>query len=85
MGCTAVCWTRVECPTCGRLLVPRGRDGGFMTYEAPCCEAVVWDSDVNTAHLWSEHDSTRWYTDREGWDEHEKNCPKCNGDEDRLT
>ena len=32
---------------------------------------------INTMHLFSEHNSTRVYTDPEGWADHEANCAKC--------
>lgn len=71
--CTEKCWTRVPCPTCGCLLVPRGRDGGMAENHGYCCEEVKYTAH-NTAHLWHVHDSTRWYTDPEGWNEHAASC-----------
>lgn len=46
-----------------------------------CCDRRA-ESAVNPRHLWDEHDSTRWYTDPEGWDEHERSCPRCGPDEE---
>lgn len=33
-------------------------------------------------HLWHEHDSTRLYTDPEGWDAHVAGCAQCRGDDE---
>lgn len=76
-GCTEVCWTPVPCPVHGDLMYPRGRDAGL--YAQYCCDKYQ-DWDVNPRHLWSEHDSTRWYTDPEGWNEHERTCERCSPD-----
>ena len=40
------------------------------------------NSRKNTMHLFSEHDSTRWYHDKEGWDAHEASCRECSPDDD---
>lgn len=75
--CDARCWTPMPCPTCGHPLLPHGRSAPMEMYEAPCCEDAR-HSDANTRHLWDEHDSTRHYTDPEGWAAHERECPQCN-------
>lgn len=31
---------------------------------------------LNPRHLWHEHDSTRWYVDPEGWNEHARSCER---------
>lgn len=41
-----------------------------------CCDNYA-KSEINPRHLWNEHDSTRWYTDPEGWADHEANCKEC--------
>jgi len=79
--CTAECWTRVECPDCGNLMAPRGRSAPMEMYQGRCCEEYGGDSRSNPCHLWDEHDSTRHYTDPEGWAAHVASCPDC-GDEE---
>lgn len=76
MTCTALCWTPVPCPTCGRGLQPSGRSISMEVYEGECCLESKY-TDVNTRHLFDEHDSTRHYTDPEGWAQHEKECEQC--------
>lgn len=44
-----------------------------------CCENYA-KPNLNGRHLWDEHDSTRWYTDPEGWATHEASCGQCGGD-----
>lgn len=73
--CAPSCWEPVRCPTHGREMTPLGRSAPMEMIS--CCDAHA-DPKVNTRHLWNEHDSTRHYTDPEGWAEHEKNCPECN-------
>lgn len=75
MICTEICWTPTKCPEHGDVMYPLGRSAG--EYAHYCCDNYA-NPRVNPRHLWDEHDSTRWYTDPEGWNEHEKNCPKCN-------
>lgn len=75
MNCTEECWTPVRCPDHGTYMPPRGRSAP-MDYWL-CCEEYQYDPNVNTCHLWSEHDSTRWYTDPEGWVKHETECTIC--------
>jgi hypothetical protein len=70
--CSEKCWTPVSCPTHGDSMYPFGRS--HVGYE--CCENYA-DSNLNPRHLWNEHDSTRWYTDPEGWDEHVATCEEC--------
>jgi hypothetical protein len=75
--CTDRCWTQVPCPTCGDELPPRGRSIPLEDWIASCCEDNHHDVKANPRHLWNEHDSTRFYTDPEGWAEHEENCERC--------
>lgn len=79
MSCDEKCWTPVHCPVHGDRMDPRGRSAGLDVFE--CCERR-YDPDINPRHLWDEHDSTRWYTDPEGWAEHERTCAQCRGDEE---
>lgn len=58
---------------------PFGRSGGDNAYN--CCDNYMNPS-VNPRHLWSGHDSTRWYADPEGWDVHERSCLRCSPNED---
>lgn len=74
--CTPRCWTPIPCPECGQSLPPRGRDIPLAMNLPQCCEEAV-STPYNTRHLWSEHDSTRYYTDPEGWEEHVAGCEKC--------
>lgn len=55
-------------------MAPVGRSAGEYFYH--CCESYM-DPAVNPRHLWSEHDSTRWYADKEGWNKHEQTCEQC--------
>ena len=80
-GCTEVCWTPVDCPNCGAPASPFGRDD-----RAPSCtcepregDGLDWEA-VRRRHLWSEHDSARWYIDPEGWKAHEAACETCRGE-----
>lgn len=68
--CSEKCWTSVRCPDHGDLMNPRGRDAGMESYV--CCDN--YQTDVNTRHLWHQHDSTRYYTDPEGWAAHAAEC-----------
>lgn len=77
--CTEACWTPVHCPDHDDTMPPRGRSAPLSAHV--CCENYV-KSDLNPRHLWNEHDSTRWYTDRAGWDEHERTCPECGPDDE---
>ncbi len=74
MGCTEACWTPVACPTHGDQMNPLGRSAPMSDYV--CCENYS-RSEFNPRHLWSIHDSTRWYTDPEGWAQHEASCVEC--------
>jgi len=72
--CIEKCWKAKDCPDHGNRMNPFGRSSGLGSYD--CCDN--WQkSDVNPRHLWDVHDSTRWYTDPEGWDAHEECCPLC--------
>lgn len=70
-------WTRVHCPDCGNPLPPRGRSLPLEMIPPDCCERYRSDPNVNTRTLWDEHDSTRHYTDPDGWAEHERTCAQC--------
>ena len=78
MTCTEKCWTPVPCPDHGDLMQPFGRSAGLGAYK--CCDNCR-RSEINPRHLWNEHDSTRWYTDPDGWAEHEASCAGCRGDD----
>lgn len=73
-GCTEACWTPVPCPDHGNTMLPRGRSAALR--EFICCDNRM-DSAINPRHLWDEHDSTRHYTDPEGWAAHEASCTQC--------
>jgi hypothetical protein len=77
MTCTAQCWMSVRCPACGNSLGPRGRSMPLEMSGSSCCEDARQDHRVNPRHLWDEHDSTRYYTDPEGWAAHERACEAC--------
>lgn len=77
MLCSEKCWTPVVCPDHGDRMYPFGRSAGYEAYY--CCDNYA-DPQINPRHLWDEHDSTRWYTDKEGWNAHEASCDQCRGD-----
>lgn len=78
-GCTPECWTPQDCPDHpGHSMKPVGRDAAE---HHPCCDNER-DPNKNSRHLWSIHDSTRYYTDPEGWNKHERECRQCSGDDD---
>jgi hypothetical protein len=77
MGCTRECWTAIPCPTCGNPLGPRGRSMPLEMGGSDCCEDARQDWKLNPRHLWDEHDSTRDYTDPEGWAKHVAHCERC--------
>lgn len=77
--CTESCWKPAPCPTCARPMYPRGRDVPLGCYEAECCREARYSA-ANQRHLWSEHDSTRGYSDPEGWAEHVTGCEECRDD-----
>lgn len=77
--CGPKCWTRIPCPDHGDGMNPFGRSSPIGA--EGCCDNYA-KSDINPRHLWSEHDSTRWYTDPEGWADHEANCKECSPEED---
>jgi hypothetical protein len=74
--CTERCWTAVVCPDHGTRMNPFGRSAPDGTN---CCENYSV-SKLNPRHLWDEHDSTRWYTDPDGWGKHEAGCAICKGE-----
>ena len=63
--------------------VCRGGIGGqaITSHCGEVCDNYA-DPKLNPRHLWDEHDSTRWYTDPEGWNDHEASCKECKGDDD---
>jgi len=79
MTCEPKCWEPFLCPTCGAPLNPHGRSVAMEAYEAECCRQAK-GSPLNKRHLWSIHDSTRIYTDPQGWAAHEAACVECNPD-----
>lgn len=76
--CFAPCWTPKPCPDHGDSMPPFGRSAPLNMHI--CCENYA-KSALNPRHLWDEHDSTRIYTDPEGWRLHELNCERCKGDD----
>lgn len=76
MTCSEKCWTTAICPVHEEDMDPFGRDSG--DYPDRCCEESFSDKTLNPRHLWSIHDSTRWYSDPDGWTEHEAECERCN-------
>lgn len=80
MGCDARCWTPVLCTRCARYKQPRGRSvppeaaGGYCDWDCP-----GYAEEPKAPHLFSEHDSTRAFSDPEGWKAHETQCPECTG------
>jgi hypothetical protein len=75
--CSEKCWTPVPCPVHGDFMPPAGRSAPLEMHI--CCDNCA-DSTVNPRHLWSIHDSTRWYTDPEGWKAHVSSCDDCRAD-----
>lgn len=73
-GCSDKCWTPTLCPDHGDRMTPRGRSAPMDMWI--CCDNR-YDPSINECHLWDEHDSTRWYTDPEGWEAHEATCQQC--------
>lgn len=47
------------------------RSAPLSTYR--CCDNYA-KSAINPRHLWHIHDSTRWYTDPDGWNAHAASC-----------
>lgn len=77
-ACTSTCWTPVECRKCGRPKSPVGRSVGLEAANGYCNDDCPWyRGEPKPPHLWSEHDSTRSYTDLEGWQEHLAHCEQC--------
>ena len=76
MGCSPSCWTSVTCTVCGKPKAPRGRSVPLDSYYCDR-ECRGYDQDPPPPPLWSEHDSTRVYTDPMGWEEHLAHCPRC--------
>ncbi len=74
MGCTEQCWTPVKCPAHSHEMTPLGRSAPLEMYQ---CSYNYTRSQVNPRHLWNEHDSTRWYSDPAGRDDHLRVCEQC--------
>lgn len=86
MTCSAACWTPVDCTLCGKRKAPSGRSVPLAMANGYCDnDCAGYHQDPKPPHLWSEHDSTRHYTDPEGWAEHEKACPVCRPDCDECN
>lgn len=75
--CGPSCWEAVKCPVCGSDLPPRGRSVALAATPSECCMEHRNLADLNPRHLWDEHDSTRVYTDPEGWKAHVDACETC--------
>ena len=80
-GCTPDCWKPVLCHICGREFTPIGRSVGLEAISGYCdvyepCDPSQYQ-EATRRHLWDEHDSNRWYTDREGWAAHVAGCEVC--------
>ena len=76
--CDAKCWTPVECTRCHRRKQPRGRSVPIEAANDYCSfDCPGYGATPPAPHLWDEHDSTRHYTDPEGWKEHLDECPRC--------
>jgi hypothetical protein len=71
LGCTRKCWEAYPCPTHGHDMTPFGRSAPLSFYV--CCENYGKPA-INPRHLWDEHDGTRVYTDRVGWNLHATLC-----------
>jgi hypothetical protein len=84
--CNEKCWTRADCPVCGRELPPRGRSVPLEMSLATsqCCENAVSD-DGYARHLWDIHDSDRAYVDPEGWKIHVAGCKNCKNESDERN
>lgn len=73
-GCTPACWTPVFCRECRRPLPPRGRSVAAESSAGYCdCKR----QDPSPQHLWSVHDSDRFFFDRSGWEAHVSGCEEC--------
>lgn len=77
--CTAECWTPTYCAVCYREMQPAGRSVAIEAYGSYCNEDCQGYREDSKRHLWSEHDSTRRYTDPDGWAAHEADCEQCGG------
>lgn len=74
-GCGPKCWTPARCPVHGVEMPPGG--ASLPQGMTRCCERV-YDRRINPRHLWDEHDSTRYYADPDGWNQHKASCATCN-------
>lgn len=75
--CTPACWTPVTCTRCGKHKAPRGRSVPFEAASSYCNDDCAGYRIGPVPHLWSEHDSTRHYTDPSGWAAHVAGCGQC--------
>lgn len=74
-ACSEKCWTPVVCEVCSIEMPPAGRSASD-TYMTCAHQHGV----TNTRHLWDRHDSSRSYTDPEGWEMHVDECQRCRVD-----
>jgi hypothetical protein len=73
MTCTEKCWEATECPDHGHSMTPFGRSAPVEMFQ--CCDNR-FNPQINPRHLWDKHDSTRWYTDPDGWNAHASECDR---------
>ena len=73
----------VYCHACGRQFTPSGRSipvaaaSGYCDSSEPCDRTSMEAQIARFRHLWDEHDSTRYYTDPDGWSAHVASCADC--------
>jgi hypothetical protein len=80
MTCDAKCWKSVECTRCQRRKQPIGRSVPMEAAGSDCdYDCPGYAQEPKPPHLWSEHDSNRYYTDPDGWNAHLKECEKRKG------
>lgn len=79
--CGPNCWRSVDCTLCGMRKQPIGRSMPMETAGSYCDEECpAYRKDPYPPHLFSEHDSTRHYSDPKGWAAHEASCADCRGE-----
>lgn len=74
--CGPKCWAPVKCPDHRNEMKPIGRWAN-PEWHFICCENYM-RTELNTRHLWDEHDDARHYVDPSGWAEHYARCAECN-------
>ena len=80
-ACTPACWAPVVCTECHRTKAPHGRSVALEMSGSRCDhECPGYYLPPKSPHLWNEHDSTRHYTDPEGWAAHVASCDDCRGE-----